>query len=266
MSIALYIALGAVLAVLAAGAALVGIGGGAFYTPLQVLFGVDIHTAATTSLFLIAILSLSATNVYRRAGKIDWKLAAALEIFTIAGSFAGGYFSYAIPTVPLTIILTAALVAAGALMLHPATHAHEAHPKHQRWYYWKRTRLNHTYHVNLLIALPCSVCAGALSGLVGIGGGVVKVPLMVVLLGVPLEIAIATSAFMIGITAVGGFAGHAIAGHWDWRLSIVLAPGVFLGAWLGAHTMLRVRKDILRYVLGVFLLLIAAAVVARLIM
>ncbi len=54
---------------------MLGQGGGTLYTPLQVLFGLDFHVAATTSLFLIMITSLSATLVFRKAKKVDWPLA-----------------------------------------------------------------------------------------------------------------------------------------------------------------------------------------------
>ena len=64
----MYAGIAASLAVLALVAALLGIGGGTLYTPLQLFFGIDIHEAATTSLFLIFILSIGATVVYRRAG------------------------------------------------------------------------------------------------------------------------------------------------------------------------------------------------------
>ena len=90
MSVVWYIGIVVTLMIVAAFAALVGIGGGVLYTPLQVLYGIDIHSAAANSLFLIVILSLSATVTYRRAQRIDWQLAFVLEIFTVAGGFAGG--------------------------------------------------------------------------------------------------------------------------------------------------------------------------------
>ena len=117
MSLVWYIGIAVTLMIVAAFAALVGIGGGVLYTPLQVLYGIDIHSAAANSLFLIVILSLSATVTYRRAQRIDWQLAFVLEIFTVAGGFAGGYLSDFIPPRPLTALLIATLVFVSFIML-----------------------------------------------------------------------------------------------------------------------------------------------------
>ena len=70
-----------------------GQGGGVLYTPIQVWAGIDFHVAATTSLFLIMIMSLSASIVFRKANKIDWPLVLVLESSTAVGSFAGGLWS-----------------------------------------------------------------------------------------------------------------------------------------------------------------------------
>ena len=66
-----------------------GVGGGVVYTPAQLLFGIEFHTAASTSLFLIMVTSLSATLVFRRAATVDWPLAIVLEAATAFGAFLG---------------------------------------------------------------------------------------------------------------------------------------------------------------------------------
>jgi uncharacterized membrane protein YfcA len=87
---------------------------------------------------------------------------------------------------------------------------------------------------------------------------------MVILFGIPMEIAVATSGFMVGITALGGFGGHLAVGHFDWRMGLMLAPGVFIGAWLGAHTMLRIDRLLLRRIFGIAMLIIAIGLFLRL--
>ena len=72
---------------------MLGQGGGTLYTPIQVLAGVDFHVAATTSLFLIMVTSLSATIVFRKAKRVDWPLAIVLETVTTLGGLAGGLSS-----------------------------------------------------------------------------------------------------------------------------------------------------------------------------
>lgn len=266
MSIVWYIGIVATLMIVAALASLIGIGGGVLYTPLQILYGIEIHSAATNSLFLIIVLSLSATVTYRRAGRIDWHLAFMLEVFTVAGGAAGGYLSDFIPPRPLTALLIAALIYAGFVMLRRDERNHSRLEKRRAWYRWNRHAGGQRYTVNMLIACPVSLAAGCISGLVGIGGGVIKVPMLVILFGIPIDIAIATSVFMVGITAAGGFAGHLAAGHWQWKISLLFAPAIIIGAQIGSHIMLRTRKDYLKKIFATVLLLIAAVVLVRLIL
>ncbi len=103
----------------------------------------------------------------------------------------------------------------------------KALPTKKYWFHWYRQFNQQHYSVNLLLALPVSFAAGLNSGLVGVGGGILKVPLMVLLLlGIPMDIAVGSSAFMVGLTAAGGFAGHLTAGHWDWKTSLMLGIAV----------------------------------------
>ncbi len=90
-----------------------------------------------------------------------------------------------------------------------------------------------------------------------------KVPLMVLLLGVPLDIAIGSSALMIGITAAAGFSGHLVNGHWDWQRSLVFAVVVFVGGQIGSRISVKLDKDKLKYGFGCFLLVVAAAMAVR---
>lgn len=266
MSLILTAALGLALAAAAFFAAMLGIGGGVAYTPLQVFFGIDIHVAAATSLFLIIILSISATSVYHRAGRVDWAVAILLEIFTATGGFAGGYLSDYLSQKVLITILTAIVAFSGYTMLK-GWGAGPINPdsKHA-WYKWRRSRRGETYELNLLIALPISFLAGMLAGMVGIGGGVIKIPMMVLLFGIPMDIAVATSGFMVGVTALGGFGGHLAQGHFDWRMALLLAPGVFVGAWIGAHTMLRIDRKLLKKIFGIAMFLIASGLIVRMIL
>lgn len=239
-------------------AAMTGIGGGVFYTPIQLFFGINIHQTATTSLVLIAVLSLTTTIIYRQANKIDWKLALVLETATATGSAIAGYCSTYIPGWILEALLFAILLFTGIMMILQKKSPSSKHRHKTAWYYWHRTRGNESYSVNLLLALPISFVAGTLSALVGIGGGIIKVPLMTLVLGIPMAIAVGTSAFMVGITALAGFAGHLAAGHWNWELCLLLVPGVLIGARIGARIMLRTKAEHLKQIFGVILIGIAA--------
>ncbi len=241
---------------------MLGQGGGALYTPLQVWMGIPFHEAATTSLFLIMITSFSATLVFNKAQRIDWPMAIALESVTAAGGFAGGLGSDWLSGRTLSLVFAVVAAGASVSMIRPMRErepdASEGGP-----FQWQRTLGERRYRVNMALALPLSFLAGSISGLVGVGGGLMKVPLMVVVLGVPMDIAVGSSAFMVGVTASGGFAGHLLHGHWNWRSSLLLAAAVFAGGQIGSRITVRLDKEKLKAGFGWFLLVIAATMVLK---
>ena len=239
-----------------------GQGGGVLYTPVQVWVGVDFHVAATTSLFLIMTTSLSATLVFRKAGRVDWPLVIVLETATTTGGLVGGLLSGHFSG-RFLMLLFAGVVAFAAIFMVRDFHAEHPCPQRSSFFGWHRRLGEQHYCVNLAVALPVSFAAGAISGLVGVGGGILKVPMMVLLFGIPMEIAIGSSALMVGLTAAGGFVGHVAAGHWDWRMSLVLAVAVFAGAQLGARISLSVDRTRLRRAFGLLLIAVAVLMVRR---
>jgi len=96
-----------------------------------------------------------------------------------------------------------------------------------------------------------------------VGGGILNVPLMVLFLGIPMDIAVGSSAFMVGLTSAGGFIGHVISGHWDWKLSLILSIAVFIGGQIGARISIRANKQKLKVAFGWFLLAIAASMLLK---
>ncbi len=243
---------------------MLGQGGGVLYTPIQVFFGIGFHEAATTSLFLIIITSLSSTLVFHRSGKVDWPLALVLETATVAGAFCGGLYSGHLSAHVLTIVFALLVALAGALMRGEGEQMRRA-VRHERlsMFDWRREVDGNSYSVNLALALPISFLAGAFSGLVGLAGGILKIPMLVLLFGVPMDIAVASSAFMVGLTALGGFAGHLAVGHWDWRTTLLLALPVFLGGQIGARRSLQLKETSLKKIYVWFLFCIAVLMFSR---
>ncbi len=240
---------------------MLGQGGGALYTPLQVWLGVDFHEAATTSLFLIMVTSVAASLVFHKARRIDWPLAIALETVTAAGGFAGGLGSGWLSGTTLSLIFAGVIGTAAVLMIRPMREREPCPSGGDGLFIWHRTQAQQHYCVDMALALPFSFAAGALSGMVGVGGGLIKVPLMVMVLGVPMDIAVGSSALMVGLTASGGFAGHLVHGHWNWRLSLVLAAAVFVGGQIGSRITVRLDQRTLKTGFGWFLLVIASTMV-----
>lgn len=240
-----------------------GQGGGVLYTPLQLFFGIDFHTAATTSLFLIMITSLSATLVFRRAQMVDWALSFALESSTTLGAFLGGMFSGHFSGRFLTFLFAGVIALAAFFMVKSFAPRSPCAGGRGGFFRWERHAGSETFCVNMGIALPISFVAGAISGLIGVAGGILKVPMMVLLFGVPMNVAVGSSAFMVGLTAGGGFSGHLIAGQFDWKVALALVPGIFLGGQVGARKSVKVDKARLKRFFGYFLLVLAVFLTLR---
>jgi uncharacterized protein len=240
-----------------------GLGGGSLYVPIQLFFRIDFQVAAATSLFLIFITSLSSTLVFRRARAVDWKMALVLETATTVGGFLGGRYSGYFSGRFLTYLFAGVIAFAAFFMVRRFGLEPKRAGGMPCFYLWNRQAGSESYCINLAVALPVSFLAGGLSGLIGIGGGIIKVPMMVLLFGVPMNIAVGSSAFMVGLTASGGFLGHLTAGHFDWKVALALAPGIFLGGQIGARRSLQVDKIKLQVYFGYFLFALAILLVIR---
>lgn len=239
-------------------AALFGQGGGVLYTPLQVWNGINFSTAASTSLFLILITSISATIVFRKAHKVDWRLAVAMEIPTTLGAFLGGILSHYVSARALGLVLSILLGTAAWFMLHPpkvnARIQKDLHPSH---WIWQRISNGEIFQLDLRLVIPFMLAVGLLTSMVGIGGGALKVPLMVLLFGIPIPVAIGSSAFMVGLTATAGLLGHISMGHFDWKSAILLAIPVFIGGQIGSRLSIQLNAQKLSKWFGAFIFLVA---------
>ena len=237
---------------------MIGIGGGVLYVPILLAFGFPFYQAAAISIFIIMALSISASLVYYRAQLIDWKLAFIIEPLTAIMSLMGGYYSSLIQIKELKILFILVLIFSGYFMIKPIKKIQDKFINQRKWGHWLRKFGEEEYSVNLLLGIPITALAGLMGGLLGTGGGVIKVSLMVLLLGVPMKIAIGTSCFMVGITALFGFWGHFFAGHFEPKMALILAVVVFIGAQVGSRISIKVNKILLKKIYVIFLFLISA--------
>jgi len=237
---------------------MIGIGGGVLYVPILLAFDFPFYQAATISLFIIMALSVSASLVYHRVRLVDWKLALTIEPLIAITALMGGYYSSFIRIKELKILFILVLIVSGYFMIKPIKEIQDKFIIEKKWGYWSRKFGEEEYSVNLLIGLPITALAGIVAGLLGTGGGVIILPLLVLLLGVPMKIAVGTSCFMAGITALFGFWGHYFAGHFEPKIALILALVVFAGAQLGSRISIRVDKILLRRIYAIFLFIISA--------
>jgi len=234
---------------------MVGIGGGTLYVPLLLMLGFPFHQIVGVSLFIIAVASLSATLTYRHTRKVDWKLALWIEPPTFVMAFIGGYLSGAIGTGTLKEVLVAVLLLSSYFLLRPVrTHGRRL-PSDQRGMH--RCLNGQEYRVNLGALMPATTLAGLLAGMEGISGGVLKVPAMVLLGDVPVDIAVATSELMVTITATTGLLGHLLVDRLDLAFALPLAVAASIGGQIGARLAARVNQGSLQRLLAGMLILAA---------
>ena len=221
--------------------ALLGLGGGVFLVPfLNLGLGFPFTVAAAIS--LTTVIATSSTVSAGRAGKqlINMKLGMLLEVATAAGSFLGGVTAQFVSQSVLQRLFGAVAVIVALIMLSrlrrrnvildPAAEPGVLGGR----YHEDESGGTVTYRVKRLpLAIAASFVAGNVSSLLGIGGGIIKVPVLNAWCGIPLRAAAATSAFMIGVTATAGATIYYGRGQLEPTLAAAAVLGVQLGSWGG---------------------------------
>jgi hypothetical protein len=222
--------------------AMLGIGGGVFLVPFLVLVvGLPFKAAAAVSLAAVIATSTSVSATTAGRHLINLRLGMALEVATAAGGLAGGITAHMLAPTTLELLFAGMAIIIAASVLRSSgreearTDCEDVGTLGGR-YTDATTGVLHCYRVSHLpIALTSSFIAGNVSTLLGLGGGIVKVPVLVTVCGVPMRVAAATSAFMIGVTATSGALIY--YGHGD--LVPVLAAAAIIGTQAGSVVGLR---------------------------
>jgi len=261
-----------VAAILAGGfGALLGVGGGLMIVPLlTVVLGIDVHVAIAVSLLGVIAVSTTASASYLTSGFADRRLGLSLLVATVIGGIFGGFVAGFIDARVLSILFAVVLVAVAVQMLRSRrTQVAELIDEPGRLEYdWSYVEPSTGEHVayrarNLGPATAVSLVAGALSGLLGIGGGVVNVPTMNVLMGIPIRVATTTSTYMLGATAAASAVLYFSRGQIDPLLAGPVVVGVFIGARVGARLSHRVPRQALSVMFVAVALVFAAGMLLR---
>jgi len=230
---------------------LIGLGGGFLMVPLlSILLGLPIHEAIGLSLISIVGVSTSASLNYVVEGNVDFKLGSTLEIASVLGAIIGANIALYLSSKILFIAFGAILIYIGVVMYRGGSRGRaEVMPDIGR--------------VRMLNGFTASFVAGFLSGLLGIGGGILKVPIMTLYLGVPMKIAIGTSEYMIAITSFTGSFIYLNAG----KISIQYLGSAFLssvlGAQLGSKVSLKTESHLLRKIFAVVMTVFASIMIGK---
>lgn len=251
LSIVLYILLG----ILVGGfGTLIGAGGGFLLTPILLICFPAMSAEAVTAISMITVLfnSASGSSAYAFMKRIDYKTGVIFAIATIPGSIIGTILTTRISRNLFDTIFGAfMLVFAVVIVLKNRMGNHSAPPDQQGRFRAVRHLIdregNHAdFSFNLLLGIIISMFVGFLSGLLGIGGGIVHVPALV-FLGFPAHFATATSHFVLVISSLTSVLVHLKDGalNQDVVMSLSIALGTVAGAQIGARVSKRVKGSVI---------------------
>ena len=263
---------------------LLGLGGGVLIVPLLTLgFGLPLLTAVGISLICVIVTSSAAAGVYLERRVANLRLGMTLELFTASGAMVGGLVAFLLPERLLEGLFTVLLVYVAITMARRRDPPRAARPTETiadgrdeggsppidpesgsptRAFTHQLSGPGYRIH-RLGFGVVGSVFAGVASALLGIGGGLIKVPVMHVVMGVPLRVATATSNLMIGITASASAIIYLLRGGIDPYAAAPTAIGVFLGASVGSRVAARIDLRLLRAVFVAILLYTASQMLLR---
>ena len=235
-----------------------GVGGAVISTPAIRVLGASAFVAVGTTLPSILPSAASGTARYVREHLVDWEVVRWTAPIGVVASIAGSLLSHAVPGHGhWLMILTAVLLGVTAWRMRrppPRPIIEEAGAETEAAVVGSR---HAGFHRSPLALAGVGTIAGMLSGLLGVGGGVVMVPGFNQFVGLRLKETIATSLVCVGILAIPGTITHAFLGDIDWRFALLLAVGVIPGARLGAVAAIRADRQRLRLVVALFLGVIA---------
>jgi uncharacterized protein len=248
--------------------ALLGLGGGVILVPvLTLVLGIDIHYAIGASIVSVIATSSGAAAAYLRDGITNIRVGMFLEIATTTGAIVGAFIAGFIGGPSLFLVFGLVLAYSAYAMFRRrdaelpvgVEMGPLANFLHLGSSYYD-TALNRlvTYNVRgARYGLPLMFIAGAVSGLLGIGSGVLKVPAMDIAMKLPMKVSTATSNLMIGVTAAASAGVYFVRGDINPFIAAPVAMGVLIGATLGTRIMMRTRSTQIRRVFIIVLVIVA---------
>ena len=221
------------------------------------------------SLFVVCANAASGTVAYWRQRRIDLLTGALFAVATLPGAVAGAVLVGYIPRHLFNVIFAIALGAIGGWLMLSRQATAIREPLAGRGVLRRRitdhTGFTYVYGYRLWHGLSISAVVGFISSLLGIGGGIVHVPVMVVMLRFPVYVATATSHFVLALMALEATLVHIADGTLAWNIVLArasaIAAGAIVGAQGGAYFSHRVRGDTILRALGGALILVAARLI-----
>ncbi|HYJ33298.1 MAG TPA: sulfite exporter TauE/SafE family protein [Candidatus Binatia bacterium] len=251
--------------------ALTGLGGGIVIVPLLTLvFHVHLRYAIGAALVSVIATSSGAAAAYVREGYTNIRVAMLLEIATVIGALLGAYAAGFIAPRALAVAFALVLLYSAYRSIRPLPDRVSAAPPHPLAV---RLRLNGTWPApggerpytvqNVPGGFAIMMVAGAISGLLGIGSGALKVLALDQAMRLPFKVSTATSNFMIGVTAAASAGIYLRRGYVDPGLALPVMLGVLAGALVGARLMAAARTRTLRTLFTGVIVVLAIEMLVR---
>jgi len=243
---------------------LTGLGGGVVLVPLlSIFFHVDIRYAIGASLVSVIATSSGAAAAYVKEGISNIRVGMFLEIATTVGALLGAYLAAWMPAPVIATVFGAMLLYSAYVARRPRSLELRNLPPDPLA---TRLRLNgsfpdlngqRSYNVQRVpMGFSLMFGAGALSGLLGIGSGAVKVPAMDQAMRIPFKLSTTTSNFMIGVTAAASAGVYLSRGYIDPCLSMPVMLGVLAGSLIGSRILVKAETKSLRLVFSLVILVL----------
>ena len=243
-------------------ASMVGVGGGVFIVPLlTLLYEFSPSEAVGTSLATIIFTSLASTANYSRQKRIYYKTGLILALTTIPGAFLGAYSTSIIEERLLGLIFGLFIFFVALRMIFKLSFSRTKQSHTGKGGHSESSLFESRRKISSGVAL--SFFGGLSSGLLGIGGGSLLVPIMVLAMKMPMHTAVATSMFTMIFTSTSGVMQHFRQGNIVFEYVLPLVLGTIFGAQLGAYTSKKISSGNLRTIFGIVLVIVSIRMILK---
>jgi uncharacterized membrane protein YfcA len=241
---------------------LLGIGGGLIMVPILTFFGLPLVQATATSLVGVLLSALSGSYQNLRTGALNWRVSLLLAVFGMVTAQVGAWLGDRLPDASLSLAFAVLLLVTIYLMDLRRKLAQKE----------RQLKIPAPETVSAPVSTPANalppiagigLLAGILSGLFGVGGGVVMVPLQTLFLGETIKSAVRTSLGAIVPIAISGLAQHAYNGNVLWIAGVCLGLGGIVGAQVGTRLLPKLSDQTVNRLFKSFLIALAIYMTVR---
>jgi len=221
---------------------IIGLGGGIIIVPVLTFFGFSPALAASNSIFAVFSNAIASSISYAKQRRIEYSIGFKLGLLSIPGTVVGAFISSEITPSIFKILFALILISASIYIFS------------------KRKIEQKNYNLSkqiMILAIGASFFAGIISGLFGVGGGIIFVPLLVVAMGLSMKNAVPTSQFILLFASASALLTHTILGHPDFYQALLLSVGAFVGGLVGARLSLEIKENSLKILISIVMIAVA---------